>query len=415
MVAKALVDRQDRSANIAVHAYEVLLDLTVPGNTFRSRTEVRFGCRCEGASVLSDLHAAEVERVTLNEEELMASDLYRPGQLELPGLSSENTVVVEAAFEYSETGTGMQRVESIGDRPACVYGKGNRGGASQMFCCFDQTDLRAPITLIVRVPDEWGCQANYPATIPAVGGERGLWRFAPTAPLAPYLVALCAGPNHLLVETRGSPAPMTVRTLAGAGEPRRAQIILDIAHDSLRHYERALGVAFPYPKCDLVAVPELRPLAFTAPGLCLIQDRLLEPNDDESPGYLACVIAHEMAHAWFGGVVDMHLEADMWLQEALATYVSRTALEAIWAGSDPWDPAVAASLPDHAYSAQTAALRQLEAMVGRPAVQNGLSALMRRRPFATVTVDDLVRSWSEASRRDLADWANTLRSSARQH
>jgi aminopeptidase N len=95
----------------------------------------------------------------------------------------------------------------------------------------------------------------------------------------------------------------------------------------------------------------------------------------------------------------------MWLQEALATYTSRTALEETQPGSTPWAPDTSASLPDHAYAKNAAKLRQLEELIGRPALMNGLAALMRRHSHATINRDDLVRSWSQSSGVDLRSWA----------
>jgi aminopeptidase N len=98
----------------------------------------------------------------------------------------------------------------------------------------------------------------------------------------------------------------------------------------------------------------------------------------------------------------------MWLQEALATYASRTALEETQPGSTPWASHTSASLPDHAYAKDAALLRQLEELIGRPALMNGLAVLMRRYRHATISRDDLVRSWSQSSGQDLRLWAETL-------
>jgi aminopeptidase N len=112
-----------------------------------------------------------------------------------------------------------------------------------------------------------------------------------------------------------------------------------------------------------------------------------------------------LAHAWFGGLVDLRHEDDMWLQEALATYISRTAFEETQPGSTPWAPDTQAVLPDHDYANNAVLLRQLEQLIGRPAVMNGLTSLMRCYRHATVSRDDLVRSWSQSSGEDLRSWA----------
>jgi aminopeptidase N len=198
---------------------------------------------------------------------------------------------------------------------------------------------------------------------------------------------------------------LTVWTPAAAGDPLDADLLVELVRRPLRYYADALGIPYPYPKCDLAFVPRFPLLAFSPPGLAVLQDRLLKPSENRPALYLDCVLAHELAHAWFGGLLDLRDENEMWLQEALATYISRTALEEIQPGSTPWAPDTSASLPDHAYAGDAALLRRLEELIGRPALMDGLATLMRRYSHATVSRDDFVRSWSESSGQDLRSWA----------
>ncbi len=101
----------------------------------------------------------------------------------------------------------------------------------------------------------------------------------------------------------------------------------------------------------------------------------------------------------------MRYDRDMWLQEALATYISRSALSQTQPGSEPWSAATSVSLPDHAYASDAAALWQLEELIGRPAVMSGLASLMNHQAHRTITIDDLTGSWSRTGGRDLRRWA----------
>lgn len=404
--------RRVRSAIIDVVSYDLSLDLTVGAETFWSRTELTFCCRREGACALADLRPVRLRRVVLNGADVTGDHLHRDGRLELKNLARENTLVVEAELAYAETGTGLYRFGGGENAAGCVYSNANLGGATRIFACFDQPDLRAPITLGVRAPAGWRCRANYPVVArPADGGD-GLWRFAPTPPLAPYQFAFCASPEPMAVlgsVVDGDPPVMlTLWRLAASGNPIDAETLAELVRRPLRYYADALGVPYPYPKCDLVFVPRFPGLAFSPPGLATFQDQLLKPSENEPALYLGCVLAHELAHAWVGGLLDLRHEDDMWLQEALATYISRTALEETQPGSTPWSSHTSASLPDHAYAKNAALLRQLEELIGRSALMNGLAALMRRYSHATISKDDLVRSWSQSSGEDLRLWADAF-------
>ena len=390
-------------------SYDVLLDLTVGAETFWSRTEVSFCCRRDGASAFADLRPVEVRRVVLNGADVPGRHLDREGRLELTHLARENTLVVEAEFAYTESGTGMYRLVGGENGCCCVYSNANRGGAARIFCCFDQPDLRAPITLAVRAPAGWCCRANSPTVDRPAAGDAGVWQFAPTSPLAPYQFAFCGGrePVAILgaVVDRDPPVMLAVWTPCATRELRDADMLVELVRRPLRYYADALGIPYPYPKCDLAFVPRFPGLAFSPPGLATLQDRLLKPAQTRPPLYLGCVLAHELAHTWFGGLLDLSHEDDMWLQEALATYTSRTALEETQPGSAPWAPDTSASLPDHAYAKDAELLRQLEQLIGRPALMNALAALMRRHSHGTISRDDLVRSWSQSSGKDLRSWA----------
>ena len=93
-------------------------------------------------------------------------------------------------------------------------------------------------------------------------------------------------------------------------------------------------VRYPEEKWDIAFVPQFTALAFGAPGLLTIRDEVL--NADGKPEiYLAIVFAHELTHAWFGGLIEIQPHRDVWLEEGIATYVSRSALVACHPDADP--------------------------------------------------------------------------------
>jgi aminopeptidase N len=393
--------------------YDLTVDLTCGPDTFQSRAEIRFGCTSPGAASFADLHAVSVHQATLNGADLDPGN-YRDGCLELPGLERENVLVVEAEFCYSAAGSGLYRATDPADGSTCVYSKAYRGGAPRIFCCFDQPDLRAAFEVSIRAPAGWSCLANAPAASRPTGGAAGTWRFAPTAPIPPGVASLCAGPYSAWAGTcqrDGSPAvPVTVQALPSAGALLQPEQMLESLRQALCFYERVLGVPYPYGKCDVLFVPGFPGLAFSAPGLIAIRDRALQAA---RPGardlYLPTVIAHELAHAWIGNLVNIchGAQIQMWLIEGLATYISRTALADIFPGSTPWAAPTAAALPDHAYATNASAIRQLETLIGQQAVTGGLGHFLRAHSHGNATTGDLVQCWSRTRGRDLTEWAAT--------
>jgi aminopeptidase N len=403
-------DDPGRSSILDVVSYDVAVDITHGAERFWSRAEVRFGCRQAGAVTFADLHAVGIRRAALNDTGLDLTESWRGDRLELPRLADDNVLVVEAEFAYAAAAEGLHHVTDTGDGSACVYSKTSSHGAPRIFCCFDQQDLRSAFTVSIQAPAGWSCVANGPVVARPPEGEAGVWRFAPTAPIPPWLSGFCAGtlsgPALICERGRRDPVPVTIQRAASTAALPEPSRILDLLRQSLRHYERTLGVPYPYGKCDLVFVPALPVLAFSVPGLIVIQDQVLTQGGlAGSAPHMAAVIAHELAHAWTGGLVTMRGREQMWLDEALTTYISRAALADILPGITPWAPSTSAALPDHDYAADAAAVRQLEDLIGRPAVAAGLGTLLRRHAPGSATKDDLVRYWSQASGQDLRGWA----------
>ena len=96
-----------------------------------------------------------------------------------------------------------------------------------------------------------------------------------------------------------------------------------------------LGVRCPYPKYDIGFVPRLSALAISMPGLMLVNENLLARMADPDDNFVAMVCAHEVSHLWFGCHISSRWWDDLWLDEAMAMYVSCMAMAA--AGmDDPW-------------------------------------------------------------------------------
>ncbi|HEY6313909.1 MAG TPA: M1 family aminopeptidase [Streptosporangiaceae bacterium] len=407
----------ERSSILDIVSYDLVVDLTGDAATFSSRTEIRFRCKRPGSTSFADLQAARVRQAVLNGANVEIGRTPHPSRLELPRLASENTLVVDAEFSYTSAEAGLHRVTGP-EGGSCVYSKAYPGGAPRIFCCFDQADLRAPFTVAVKAPAGWSCLANGPVISRPGNGDAGWWKFAPTYPIAPLVASICAGPFSGLAFTcqrhTHLPLPVTVNALPSAAAHLESTVSPELIRQPLAYYEHGLGAAYPYGKCDFVFVPAFPKRAFGAPGLVTIRDTELAAHQADGTGlHLALVMAHELAHQWFGGIIDLCRNDDSWLIEPLTTYISRAELEEIHPGTTPWAPAVSQAMPDHAYAPDAAKIRQLEELIGRQAVLSGLREVLRRHAHGCATKDDLVHYWSRASGINLRSWATeTLKPAA---
>ena len=434
-----------RAALLQVESYQIFLDLTTGVDTARSRTEIRFSSREPGATTFADIDAAAVHEVVLNGMPVNPASVTG-GRLPLSGLTASNTLTVDATVALSRSGSGLTQYTDPADGSRYILANGFPTAAPAVFCCFDQPDLRAAITLIVTLPAGWTCVANGEVLHRPADGAAGVWRFSTVLSIKPYEFTLCAGP-YVTVPSgttqdaggssdelqAASPTRLTVRCRpALEGSPGLARISA-IVGAALRYYEQLLDMRCPYDKLDIVFAPELGPVAMELPAVMYVSETLLQRAADPGDDHVAVVLAHEAAHLWFGCLVEAGWWDDLWLAEAMASYLSYAAATAVLGQPDAWaefgmsgqaSAYLADGLPStqpisspvdsaaHAltrptaitYSKGTAAIRQLAVFIGDESMRAGLHDYLSRHAWSTASLADMMDCLSRASGCDLAQW-----------
>ncbi|HEY8451073.1 MAG TPA: aminopeptidase N [Natronosporangium sp.] len=440
----------ERAALLSVEAYEIDLDLTDPGGRFRSTTTIRFRA-APGAATFVEIRPEMLVEVRLNGAPLDPAAL-NDNRLTLSGLRAVNTLTVVAEMAYSNTGEGLHRFVDPADGLTYLYAMSFLDHAQRIFACFDQPDLKAPVTLSVTAPPEWTVVANGPL---AHTPRPGRWEFAATAPLATYFVSLIAGPYHVRHDIHdGIPLAVYCRRSLAAHLDKDAEEIFGVTRRCLDRFHELFHVRYPFAKYDQAFVPEFNAGAMENPGLVTIRDDYVFRSavTDTERELRATTIAHEMAHMWFGDLVTMRWWDDLWLNESFAEYLGvrvtaeATRFDRAWTTfgmrRKAWGiaadqrpsthPVAPVEVADAAqallnfdgisYAKGAAVLRQLVAWLGDEAFLAGLRAYFAAHRFGNATLADLLAQLSRASGRDLTEWArvwlreaqvNTLRADVR--
>jgi aminopeptidase N len=408
---------------------------------FGSVTVVRFGCREPGSSTFIELAPARLRRVVLNGQDLDPGTL-RGNRLPLPGLRAANELRVEADMPYSRGGEGLYRFTDPADGETYLAVHAGLDSAQRVFAAFDQPDLKAPVAATVVAPRSWTVLGNGVArpSGPFPAPDRVRWELATTPPISTYLFTLVAGPYYSISgEHRGIPFGLhSRRSLAGALD-RDSGEILAITRACFDRYLEIFAEPYPFDSYDQVFVPELEAGAVENPGCITFRDEFLFPSlaTRAERQVRGMVIAHEMAHMWFGDLVTMAWWNDVWLSESFATYMGfqvlseATAFTGAWtdfalaqkprgydadqrASAHPVAPgphevpdtdAARSSYDDISYAKGASALRQLVAWTGWPAFITGINDYLARHRFASATLDDLLACLGRASGADLGAWA----------
>ncbi|MFG2499523.1 aminopeptidase N [Streptomyces sp. NPDC048441] len=433
-------EAQTRAQLLDVQRYTIELDLTRGAETFDSRTVIRFtvlGDRAAAVDTFVELKPAELRSVTLDGQPLDPEGLV-DNRLALTGLTAgEHELRVDAAMSYSHTGEGMHRFTDPTDGLVYAYTQLFMDDTQRVFAAFDQPDLKSVFALTVTVPEGWTVLAN--GVTEHVGG--GKWQAAATPLISTYLVAVAAGPWHSVrTEHRGLPFGIHCRRSLAPFMDADADEILDVTRACYDRYHEKFDEPYPFDSYDQAFVPEFNAGAMENPGLVTFRDEFIYRSavTETERQTRAMVIAHEMAHMWFGDLVTLRWWDDIWLNESFAEYMGFQITAEATRFTDTWtDFGVARkawgydadqrpsthpvapdpdAVPDTAsamlnfdgisYAKGASALRQLVAWLGEKDFLAGINTHITRHKFANATLADFIESLAHNTDRDVHGWAD---------
>jgi aminopeptidase N len=430
-------EARGRAASITVLSYHVDLDLSGDDRTFASRATIRFRCADPSAGTFVDLRPHRLAEIVLNGTALPAS-VFCPetNRLTLDGtaLAGDNKLTVEAAMAYSHDGEGLHRYLDPVDGRAYLYAMSFLDAAPRWFPCFDQPDLKAPVTLTVTCPPDWTVLGNAPAQ--PLGPGR--WTLATSAPIATYMTTLVAGPYASVADVYdGIPLGVHVRASLSAHLQQEAPEILAVTRACLEEFHRLFGIRYPWGEYHQAFVPQFNAGAMENPGCVTLRDSMVFRSrvTRAERTNRAITIAHEMAHMWFGDLVTMRWWDDLWLNESFAEYLGQRVCDVVtdfdagidfgigrkaWgyaadrrpsthpvAGNGAADAATALSEFDGiSYAKGAALLTQLAAHLGPDVFLSGLREYFAAHAYANAELADLITAWTAAGAVDLDRWAD---------
>ncbi|MFJ9625106.1 aminopeptidase N [Streptomyces sp. NPDC101181] len=441
-------EAQTRARFLDVERYTIALDLTTGAETFDSRTVIRFTAHAAGDTFV-EVKPATLRSVSLDGQPLDPA-LLDGNRYPLTGLAAgPHELRVDAAMHYSRTGEGMHRFTDPTDGETYLYTQLFMEDVQRVFAAFDQPDLKSVFAIDVTAPEGWSVLGN---GIAEHTGE-GHWTIAPTPLVSTYLVAVAAGPWHsVTTEHAGLPFGIHCRRSLAPYLDADADEILGITRACYDRYHEKFDEPYPFDSYDQAFVPEFNAGAMENPGLVTFRDEFVYRSavTDTERQTRAMVIAHEMAHMWFGDLVTLTWWDDIWLNESFAEYMGYQtlteialpqALHSVAAGQTPFpdtwvDFGVARkgwgydadqrpsthpvapdpdAVPDTAsallnfdgisYAKGASALRQLVAWLGEKDFLAGINAHFARHKFGNATLTDFIDNLASATDRDVHAWA----------
>jgi puromycin-sensitive aminopeptidase len=305
--------------------------------------------------------------------------------------------------------------------------------------CWDEPTFKAVFDVTLVVLDGFAAVSNMPeASEKRAGTGRKTVRFAPTPPMSTYLLAFAVG-DLRSIEERAKSGTL-VRIWATRDKEEQGQFALETSIRLLDYFNDYFGVPYPLEKLDHLAIPDFAAGAMENWGAITYRETtLLVDPANSSAGtrqLVAAIVAHEMAHMWFGDLVTMAWWNDLWLNESFASWMGDKATDKLFPEWHVWnqflvndtaralsldglksshpieqevrDPAEIGQLFDAiSYSKGASIIRMLEQFLGEEPFRRGMNLYMNRHRYGNARTRDLWNALGEAAKQPVAEMMDT--------
>ncbi|GAT17994.1 M1 family metallopeptidase [Secundilactobacillus silagei] len=348
------------------------------------------------------------------------------------------TVTYTAPLTDSMMGIYPSYYEVNGEKKQIIGTQFETTFARQAFPSIDEPEAKATFDLAIKFDEHPG--ETIISNMPEARTENGVHYFDTTMKMSTYLIAFAFG--ELQSKTTKTKSGVTVGVFGTkAHKANELDFALDIAKRSIEFYEDFYQTKYPLPHSWQLALPDFSAGAMENWGLVTYREAylLLDPDNTslEMKQLVATVIAHELAHQWFGDLVTMKWWDDLWLNESFANMMEYVAVDAIEPDWHIWemfqtsdvpmalnrdatdgvqsvhvsveDPAEIDALFDSAivYAKGARMLVMVRALLGDDALRKGLKKYFEAHQYGNATGADLWSALGEASGLDIGAIMNS--------
>ncbi|KAL5352847.1 hypothetical protein ACLOAV_002795 [Pseudogymnoascus australis] len=312
--------------------------------------------------------------------------------------------------------------------------------ARRAFPCFDEPNLKATFDVEIELPEDQVVLSNMPEKSVKKSKKEGLQivTFERTPIMSTYLLAWAVGDFEYVeafTERKYNGKNLPVRVYTTKGLKEQGSYALEHAHQIIDYFSEIFGIDYPLPKADLLAVHEFSHGAMENWGLVTYRTTAVlfdeKTSDAKYKNRVAYVVAHELAHQWFGNLVTMDWWSELWLNEGFATWVGWLATDKLHPEWNVWPQFVQEGMQtafgldslrsshpievpvkdaldvdqifDHiSYLKGSSVIRMLASHLGQDKFLAGVGNYLKAHAYGNATTNDLWSALSEVSGQDVA-------------
>src|SRR5436305_1593819 len=423
--------------------------------TFTGTETVKLNVRSPVHQLVLNTLELKIEAASVDGKDLTASAIKTDKEKELLTLTlplklaqGDHTLALRFSGKINQQGQGLfymrYQEQGSGARKVMLGTQFEATDARRFFPCWDEPVFRARFQLSAVVPENWLVVSNMPIESERKITEGKEVRFAATPPMSSYLNVFVAGELDV-IEARSDSTQ--VRVIATKGKAELGRYALEATAQILQYYNDYFGVPYPLPKLDQIALPGGFGGAMENwGGITYYESALLfDPKNSsaETKQNIYEVLAHEMAHQWFGDLVTMAWWDNLWLNEGFASWMGTKCTAhfnpqwEVWLRRNlPRDPTrrvgiakqqamegdarstthpiqqpivteaeANSAFDDITYKKGQSFLRILESFLGEDVFRDGIRRYIVAHEYSNTTTADLWNALSEASKKPVGDIA----------
>jgi aminopeptidase N len=426
--------------------YAIAVATDAPHMAFSGSVKIDIDVRRPVRSIKLNAAGLAIGRVSLSGVTAAPSVAYdtreETATLTFPSdiVAGHRVLSIEYRGKINQQAAGLFALDydTAAGRKRALFTQFENSDARRFIPCWDEPNRKATFALVATVPADQMALSNTPiASTQTLAGGLKRVTFGTSPKMSSYLLFFGLGDFERVSRTVDG---VDIGVVVKRGDLDKAGYALDAASHILPYYEDYFGVKYPLPKLDLIAGPGSSQFfgAMENWGAIFYFERDLEidartsTESDKRGVYI--VVAHEMAHQWFGDLVTMDWWDDLWLNEGFASWMELKATDQfhpewrVWldsqnakegamrldarAGTHPIiQPIVDVLQANEAFDAITyskgqAVIRMLENYVGSDAFRAGVRNYIRKHAYGNTVTDDLWRELDRTSPRPVTTIAH---------